>query len=125
MSVVQFIFLFSILGEAPPPIDASGLPQNLRQAETQGLHRLDAAELRQLAPILRQHRGMTGTGADTVAGGSPVRRIDNTYCYVPAGQTTSDGESCLAIFRAADGIRYVGYDIEAGSPPRVWRAPPQ
>jgi hypothetical protein len=102
MSVTQFVFLFSMLGPVQPDV-----PPDLKQAEMQGLHRLNAAELRQLS-------------SDSAT--RHIDRSNDTYCYTPSGKT-QEGESCLAVFRAADGTRYFGYDIERGGHPRVWRAP--
>jgi len=119
MSVTQFVFLFSMLGPAPADV-----PADLRQAERQGLHRMNAAELKQFVPGSRKPQGTVETVTETALTDSAARHIDrsnDTYCYTPSGKT-HDGESCLAVFRAADGARYFGYDIERGGHPLVWRA---
>jgi hypothetical protein len=134
MSAIQFIFLFSMLGAAPTPtpLESPTVPPDAKQARMQGLHRLSAAELKQLVHGFLQ-RGTAGKDTENTRGSGAAsqeifskpgfRRIDktnDTYCYAPTA--TDDEESCFAIFRAADGDRYFGYDVDKGGTPRVWRS---
>jgi hypothetical protein len=125
MSAIQFIFLFSMLGAGPAPrsLEPPAAPEDFKQARLQGLHRLSAAELKQLANDFLT-RGVATMGTENFMAVPRIDATNDTYCYAPTStrKTAQDEESCFAVFRTADGARYFGYDINERAYPRVWRS---
>jgi hypothetical protein len=128
MTVTQFVFLFSMLGaSAPAPtVDSPGAPSNLKRAEGQRLHRLNAAELKQFVPLVleRKTRGaIEQTAYNDSRGPQRIDEANNTYCDIFTRKRSGE-ESCFAVFRAANGAHYFGYDINRGGHPHVWHRSP-
>jgi hypothetical protein len=128
MSVIQFVFLVSMLESATVPPSAvvipPGTPLTLKQAERQGLHRLSTAELRQFVPGILERPAARRQRA--VSDGRASLRIDettHTYCNIFTRKRNGE-ESCFAVFRAADGVRHFGYDIKRGGYPHIWLRSP-
>ena len=137
MSVTQFLFLLSMLGSGTWPtsgVDSPTAPLNLRQAEAHGLHRLNAAELKEFFPAAPDGKDMTGKSTKILksdgAGGQKafndkpdswrIDKTNHTYCKAfPMKQGIE--ESCFAVFLASDGAHYFGYDTRRGRYAYVWR----
>jgi hypothetical protein len=129
------LFLLVTAAHADETVFPTG-PINLKAAESQGLHRLSAEELKALLPGTLDTSGPTDTltrifnpDGSFVRKGSTERdltgkwRIDetnNAYCtdiYLKKGRQNY----CFAVFRATDGTYYFDYDLQSGFYTHVWR----
>ena len=136
--VATLLSLLMALTSQAAQIEFPNAPLNLKEAETQGLHRMSGEELKPLFPgttDARQYNGeerRTVTKADgsletkfltmqgTYTGKWRIDEQNNTYC---TGINWKKGyrDDCFAIFLAPDGIHYFTYDIKTGLAGGVWR----
>jgi hypothetical protein len=136
--VATLLSLLMVLTCQAAQIEFPKAPLNLKEAESQGLHRMSGEELKPLFPgtmDVRQYNGeerRTVTKADgsletkfvanqvTATGKWRIDEQNNTYC---TGINWKKGyrEDCHAIFRAPDGIHYFTYDLKTGFAGGVWR----
>lgn len=137
MSVTQFLFLLSMMGSGTAPmsgVDFPAAPRILEQAEAQGLHRLNAAELKAFFPAALDGKYISGKGPQSLQPGRPgLRRVSSdepgtwridetshTYCN-RFSRTRGAEESCFTVFRASAGPHYFGYDAKTGIYTYGWR----
>ncbi|MBZ0068971.1 MAG: hypothetical protein K8F26_09160 [Thiobacillus sp.] len=104
-------------------------PPRLKDAEAQGLVRMNAAELKESLPGKWKLKGTRGKrektfnpdGSADRSGfgemeGAGTWRIDeqnNAYCNTFSGKKGIE-EGCFAVFRVPDGTHYFDYEIDTG-----------
>ena len=137
--VATLLSLLMVLTSQAAELEFPKAPQNLNEAESQGLHRMSGKELKTLFPgtmDARQYNGeerRTVTKADgsletkfltmqgTYTGKWRIDEQNNTYCHA-VNWKKGYRDDCFAVFRAPDGIHYFNYDIKTGLAGGVWRA---
>jgi hypothetical protein len=121
--------------------DVPQAPHRIQEAETLGLSRVSADELRNLLQGSLQYFGETYSGqparsvmvfspdgtVEKTAGDKSLQgtwNIDeskNAYCTAFTFKKKGFEKNCFAVFRAADGIHYFDYDVNRGFDAHVWR----
>jgi hypothetical protein len=109
-------------------------PPNLKEAEAQGLQRVNIEELKKFIPGVIINKGKKGvehtltykadgsvdrTGFNDLKGDWHFDEKKNAYCtgfYKKKGYQ----ENCFAVFRAADGTNFFDYDIDDTFYAHVW-----
>lgn len=109
-------------------------PPNLKEAEAQGLQRVNVEELKKYIPGVINNKGVKGinhtltfkpdgsfdrTGFKDLTGEWHFDEEKNAYCisfYNKKGYQ----EKCFAVFRAADGTSFFDYDIADSFYAHVW-----
>lgn len=129
-------FLFGFCVAAPALAQEDGFPKgpvNLKEAETQGLQRVSAEELKAFMPGVNETRGPTGKSTrffnpdgsferrafKTFTGKWRLDAEKNAYCLEVTKQKKFD-RSCFAVFRAPQGNYFFDYDMEDGFYAHTW-----
>lgn len=111
-------------------------PANQKEAEAQGLQRVNLEDLKKFIPGIMKDKGArggihtltfkpdgsvnrTGEGAKDQSGKWHFDEKNNAYCVAFQG-TREYKEICFAVFRAADAVNFFDYDVENGFYARVW-----
>jgi len=131
--------LISLLMAAATNTFAADFPQappNQKEAEANGLQRVNLEELKKFIPGIVSNKGFkgvkhtltfkpdgsvdrTGFGAKEQTGKWHFDEKNNAYC-VAFYEKRGYQETCIAVFRAADGTHFFDYDIENGFYAHVW-----
>jgi hypothetical protein len=111
-------------------------PANQKEAETEGLQRVNLEELKKFIPGIVNNKGFkggkhtltfkpdgsvdrTGFGAKEQTGKWNFDEEKNALC-VAFQEKHGYKKTCLAVFRAKDGINFFDYDVENGFFAHVW-----
>jgi hypothetical protein len=128
--------LFAIATTQAAAADFPKAPPNLKEAETQGLHRLNKEELKAFFPGTVDVQGPQGgekTKTFKPDGTLDIKDFENktgtwrfdawrgAYCNRIYRSRKKSGENCFVVLRAADGVHYFDYDIKTGHFAAVWR----
>lgn len=137
MLTFRFNILFSLLMAVTTNTFATDFPKappNLKEAEAQGLQRINIEELKKFIPGIINNQGVKGvehtltfkpdgsyvrTGFKDQTGEWHFDVKNNTYC-VGFFKKGSYRENCFAVFRATDGTNFFDYDIDSGFYSHVW-----
>lgn len=112
-------------------------PHKIQDAETQGLVRVSAEELKTLLHGAMEYKGerarntltyssdgsVERKGAATLKGKWHIDERRNAYCTAFNFKKGYE-ENCFAVFRAPDGVHFFDYDIDKGYDVHVWRRAP-
>jgi len=118
--------------------DFPNAPANQKEAETEGLQRVNLEELKKFIPGIVNNKGFkggkhtltfkpdgsvdrTGFGAKEQTGKWNFDEEKNAYC-VAFQEKKGYKKTCLAVFRAKDGINFFDYDVENGFYAHVWHS---
>lgn len=111
-------------------------PPKLKDAEAQGLYRMNTTELKAFMPGKVETKGTRGGYVKTFKADGSVDRADlvlgegtgtwrfdekNNACCNAFKEKKGYQENCFAVFRAPDGAHYFSYEVDTGFYAHTWR----